>query len=96
MVLLLIAAVAGLSPGWPEPGRTERLTQRPLEINTGLMSESQHREPGQEEQRRGRWTCRLHVWHRWRTHRYPQSEARYQECFDCGKQRDVPIGVGLV
>jgi hypothetical protein len=60
------------------------------------MAEYHSREPGQEERRRGRWWCRLHLWHRWRTHRYPQSEARYQECLDCGKQRDVPIGVGAV
>ncbi len=53
----------------------------------------------QEVRRRGRITCRLHVWHRWRTHRYPnatETGARYQQCLDCGKQRDVPIGVGMV
>ena len=63
------------------------------------MTDVLNREPGQEVRRRGRWTCRLHVWHRWRTHRYPDSfgyGARYQECLDCGKQRDVPMGVGAV
>jgi hypothetical protein len=63
-----------------------------------LMTPETHHQPGQEARRRGRWTCRLHIWHRWRTHRYPDSGdygARYQECLDCGKQRDVPIGVGM-
>lgn len=67
-------------------------------VNAGEGA-SQHREPGQEVRSTGRWTCRLHVWHRWRTHRYPDSNdagARYQECLDCGKQRDVPIGIGGV
>jgi len=62
------------------------------------MTPETHHQPGQEARRRGRWTCRLHIWHRWRTHRYPDSGdygARYQECLDCGKQRDVPIGVGM-
>ena len=62
------------------------------------MTPEPQREPAQEERRRGRWTCRLHIWHRWRTHRYPDSGGyggRYQECLDCGKQRDVPIGVGM-
>ncbi len=59
-------------------------------------SDPHHREPGQEVRRPGRWTCRLHIWHRWRAYRYPQSGARYQECLDCGRQRDVPIGVGAV
>ena len=52
-----------------------------------------------EIRRRGRITCRLHLWHRWRTHRYPNATepgALYQECLDCGKQRDRPIGVGMV
>ena len=44
----------------------------------------------------GRVVCSL--WHRWRTYRYPDDGTefcgRYQECLDCGKQRDVPIGVG--
>lgn len=31
----------------------------------------------------------MHLWHRWRTHRYPESQELYQECLDCGKQRDV-------
>jgi hypothetical protein len=60
-----------------------------------MTTDPQHREPGQEEHRRGRWTCRLHVWHRWRTRRYPRTEVRYQECLDCGKQRDLPIGLGV-
>lgn len=62
-----------------------------------VMDMQGQREPGQEQRRAGRWWCRLHLWHRWRTHRYPNSTeagARYQECLDCGKQRDVPIGVG--
>ena len=28
--------------------------------------------------------------------RQRQLGARYQECLDCGKQRDVPIGIGGV
>ena len=54
-------------------------------------------EPGQEVLRPGRWTCRLHIWHRWRTHTYPGAYhfgSKYQECLDCGKQRDVPVGGG--
>ena len=45
-----------------------------------------------------RWTCRLHVWHRWRTHRASDGGGDYggQECMDCGKYRDVPIGGGIV
>lgn len=61
--------------------------------------ETTPREPGQEQRREGRWWCRLHLWHRWRTHRYPNGTeygARYQECLDCGKQRDVPVGGGIV
>ena len=45
------------------------------------MTDSLAPEPGQENRRPGRWTCRFHVWHRWRTHRYPDSDgygARYQ------------------
>lgn len=58
-------------------------------------------EPGREVLRPGRWTCRMHLWHRWRTHRYPATDhlgERYQECLDCGKQRDMPVagGTGLV
>lgn len=58
-------------------------------------------EPGQEVRRPGRWTCRLHIWHRWRTHTYPGTGrygGKYQECLDCGKQRDVPVagGTGFV
>ena len=63
------------------------------------MDETTHREPGQELRRPGRWWCRLHLWHRWRTHRYPNSAdygARYQECLDCGKQRDVPVSAGIM
>lgn len=48
-------------------------------------------EPGQEVRRPGRWWCRLHLFHRWRTHHRPNAEdygAQYQECLDCGKQRD--------
>ena len=47
-----------------------------------------------------RWTCRLHIWHRWRTHRASDGGGdyggQYQECMDCGKYRDVPIGGGIV
>jgi hypothetical protein len=42
-----------------------------------------------------RWTCRLHIWHRWRTHRvaagWDDYGSQYQECVDCGRYRDVPI-----
>ena len=42
-----------------------------------------------------RWTCRLHLWHRWRTHRSSEGGgdygSQYQECMDCGKYRDVPM-----
>jgi len=48
--------------------------------------------------RPGRWSCRLQLCHRWRTYRYPNDGTEfcgpYQECLDCGRQRDVPIGVG--
>jgi hypothetical protein len=63
------------------------------------MDERTQREPGQEQLRTGRWWCRPHLWHRWRTHRYPNSAdygARYQECLDCGKQRDVPVSGGIM
>jgi len=46
-----------------------------------------------------RWTCRLHVWHRWRTYRYREGGeegGQYQQCIDCGKTRDVPVGGGIV
>jgi len=43
-----------------------------------------------------RWTCRLHVSHRWRTYRSSDGGGQYQECLDCGKYRDVPIGGGIV
>jgi hypothetical protein len=47
-----------------------------------------------------RWTCRLHIWHRWRTYRTSEGGGddggQYQECMDCGKYRDVPIGGGVV
>ena len=46
-----------------------------------------------------RLTCRLHVWHRWRTYRDPEAGGdggQFQRCLDCGKIRDVPVvGVGL-
>ena len=64
-----------------------------------VMADVRNREPGQEVRRPGRWSCRLHVWHRWRTHRYPDGSdygAKYQECLDCGKQRDVPAVASLV
>jgi hypothetical protein len=55
------------------------------------MAERVHRPP---------WTCRLHLWHRWRTHRASDGGgdygSQYQECIDCGKYRDVPIGGGIV
>jgi len=31
-----------------------------------------------------RWTCRLHVSHRWRTYRSSDGGGQYQECLDCG------------
>ena len=47
-----------------------------------------------------RWHRRLHLWHRWRTHRASNDAgdygSQYQECMDCGKYRDVPIGGGIV
>lgn len=51
-------------------------------------------ETGPEVLRRGRWTCRLHIWHRWRTYvsTHPdQYGRRYQECLDCRKQRNVSM-----
>jgi hypothetical protein len=52
-----------------------------------------------------RWHCRLHLYHRWRTYRsdtgkdsgspdYGERDDRdlYQECLDCGKYRDRPMG----
>jgi hypothetical protein len=50
-----------------------------------------------------RWHCRLHLYHRWRRHRVDdggdsggdyQARNFYQECLDCGKVRDIPIGMG--
>lgn len=38
-------------------------------------------------------TCRLHLYHRWRTRRTPEG-IRFQRCLGCGATRDVP-GVGL-
>ena len=47
-----------------------------------------------------RWTCRLHIRHRWRTHRvadgWDDYGSQYQECMDCGRYRDVPMEVGIV
>lgn len=60
--------------------------------NDGVEVRRHSPEPGQEVVRRGRWTCRLHMWHRWRTHTYPDPDhyaRRYQECHDCGTQRDM-------
>ena len=48
---------------------------------------------------KARWTCRLHVWHRWRTYRDREAGedgGQYQQCLDCGKYRDVPIGGGII
>jgi hypothetical protein len=45
-----------------------------------------------------RWTCRLHVWHRWRTYRDREAGGyggQFQQCLDCGKVRDVPTVRGL-
>ena len=44
---------------------------------------------------RSEWplTCRLHLFHRWRTQRTPDG-MRFQRCLGCGASRDVP-GVGL-
>ena len=46
-----------------------------------------------------RWHCRLHIWHRWRTYRASEGGGeyggQYQQCLDCGKYRDVPIGGGI-
>ena len=39
--------------------------------------------------RPGRLTCRLHLFHRWRT-RSNEFNERWQECLDCGKERGVP------
>jgi hypothetical protein len=36
-----------------------------------------------------RLTCRLHLWHRWRTYRSQETGWQYQECLDCHRQRDV-------
>jgi hypothetical protein len=36
-----------------------------------------------------RLNCRLHLWHRWRTHQVNDG-GLFQECLDCGKYRDVP------
>ena len=43
-----------------------------------------------ERVHRPRWTCRLHLWHRWRTYRDHEGGGQFQECLDCGKIRDVP------
>ena len=52
-----------------------------------------------EREYRPRWTCRLHVWHRWRTYRDHEAAGgdggQFQQCIDCGKIRDVPVaGIG--
>ncbi len=52
-----------------------------------------------EREYRPRWTCRLHVWHRWRTYRDHDAAGgdggQFQQCIDCGKIRDVPVaGIG--
>ena len=49
---------------------------------------------------RPRWSCRLHLWHRWHTYRVSDGWAdygsQYQECTYCGKYRDVPTDGGVL
>ena len=49
---------------------------------------------------RPRWSCRLHLWHRWHTYRVSDGWAdygsQYQECTYCGKYHDVPTDGGVL
>jgi hypothetical protein len=51
------------------------------------MTENQERSDGNSWRR---VTCRLNLWHRWRTHNVDDG-GLFQTCLDCGKYRDVPM-----
>ena len=69
----------------------------------GALSTRGHTDAMAERVYNPRWHCRLHLFHRWRQRRIDDGgdpggdyEARnfYQECRDCGRVRDIPIGIG--